>query len=129
MPAAELSTRSCTTTVDLAALPEVLQTPTGLALLEIQGTVHLPPGDEGMVHEIGTLSFAEKTAWLWVGNRQRMEGKIVELKPPLGIMRRAETDTADAEDGSTGTAVEIIDVIRHKVVFKTRPEPMVLGRE
>lgn len=134
MPSATLifnARRDNSTSVE-SPLPQFIQTPSGLALLEIQGKLNLPAHNDGYngKHEIGTLNMSDKTAWLWIGNHQRMEGKIVELTPPLGILKRADNykDTNNLGGNPDGSAVEFVDVIRHKIVFNTRPEPMVLGR-
>lgn len=53
-------------------LPTLLQTPTGLALLEIQGTINLPPSPNDAANNIGRLEFplydpddiTESKAWM-----------------------------------------------------------------
>ncbi|KAK9480882.1 chromosome transmission fidelity protein 8 [Lipomyces japonicus] len=135
-----------------AALPTVLQTPSGLALIEIQGTIHTSGAgaggdhhdDDEPVHEIGRLVFQGSTVWLWIGRHQRMEGSIVDLKPPLGLIKRVQQKKNDHdheheqeqeqkdhdESGNPhGTAVEIVEIIRKKIVFLTRPEPIVNTEE
>ncbi|KAJ9649376.1 hypothetical protein H2199_000151 [Coniosporium tulheliwenetii] len=114
-------------------LPNLLQTPTGLAILEIQGTIH--PSHT----PIGTLVFpdyspsdpADETKWmkrvyLYVGKHQRMTGEVRKLARPVGVVRRR---VAGAEDGVEGDGMkreelEIVEVVRWKVVFSSRPEPV-----
>ncbi|KAK9367740.1 Ctf8-domain-containing protein [Lipomyces kononenkoae] len=112
------------------SLPELLQTPTGLALIEIQGTLYAAqPSSDGTPSEIGRLTFDGNTAWLWIGEHQRMEGSVVDLNPPFGVLRRVTTakqSEVQEENGSPdGTAVEIVEVIRKKILFASRPEPIV----
>ncbi|KAJ9661227.1 hypothetical protein H2201_006586 [Coniosporium apollinis] len=128
-------------------LPNLLQTPTGLAILEIQGTIHVPPPasseddtDAQPSHTpIGTLVFpdyspsdpADETKWmkrvyLYVGKHQRMTGEVRKLARPVGVVRRR---VAGAEDGVEGDGMkreelEIVEVVRWKVVFSSRPEPV-----
>ncbi|KAK9358115.1 putative sister chromatid cohesion protein Ctf8 [Lipomyces starkeyi] len=109
--------------------PQVLRTPTGLALIEIQGTLHTTqPSSDSTPSELGKLTFDGKTTWLWIGDHQRMEGSIVDLNPPFGVLRRVTRKQSEMEEenGSPdGTAVEIVEVIRKKILFTSRPEPIV----
>ena len=168
-------------------LPKLLQTPSGLAILEIQGTINLPDlpepqsqlqsqsqsqpqsespnqaqnqdqlptanqdGAEDEVETetpIGRLEFplynpvsdAEKdTAWmkrvyLYIGKHQRMTGEVKKLAKPLAVLRRREVPrqqkgggVEDGEgDGSEGD-LEIAEIVRFKVLFASRPEPVGLN--
>ncbi|KAK9384083.1 putative sister chromatid cohesion protein ctf8 protein [Kockiozyma suomiensis] len=133
MPSATLSVRTrrdSDTQISINNLPEILQTPSGLALLEIQGTIHFSATTpSGTPTDIGRLVFEkdETVVWLYIGNHQRMEGKIVDLKPPVGLMRRSEGDDEHEHGNPDGQSVEIVEVIKKKVVFSTRPEPLVQG--
>ena len=85
-------------------LPQLLQTPTGLAILELQGTINMPPPPNPSVSDstpIGRLLFPnyssasspEDTAWmkkvyLYVGKHQRLTGEVKKLAKPLGVVRR-----------------------------------------
>lgn len=105
-------------------LPTLLHTPHGLLLLEIQGTLNLPAS--AVPTPIGRLVFPHLDAdnidgdsegrWmkrveLYVGANQRLVGEVRALKGGLGVLRRRE-----------GDAVEVLDVVRWKVVFAARPE-------
>ncbi|KAF2489376.1 hypothetical protein BU16DRAFT_544765 [Lophium mytilinum] len=117
-------------------LPTLLQTPSGLALLELQGTIHAPTAEESVpsadksLAEIGKLVFPlyseltgqEDTKWmkrvyLYVGKHQRMTGEVKKLGKPLGVLARRK-----AEDD--GEELEILEVVRYKIVFSSRPEPV-----
>ncbi|KAK9450436.1 putative sister chromatid cohesion protein ctf8 protein [Limtongia smithiae] len=123
---------SSTPSVTSPILPQIFETPQGFALLEIQGTLHYPDSSDAPQLEIGKLTVDGTRAWIWIGEHQRMEGRVVDLQPPLGILRRASLTDSDApsENGSPdGVAVEIVDIIKKKLVFTTRPEPMVRGHD
>ncbi|EON67766.1 hypothetical protein W97_07020 [Coniosporium apollinis CBS 100218] len=135
-------------------LPKLLQTPSGLAILEIQGTIHTPPGssedsaDAKPSHtSVGTLVFPDyspsdppddtkwmKRVYLYVGRHQRMTGEVRKLARPVGVVRRrglgadGEEGDRDGEDKGKGNGkeeeLEIVEVVRHKVVFSSRPEPV-----
>ncbi|KAL7272772.1 hypothetical protein RUND412_004406 [Rhizina undulata] len=147
-------------------LPQLLQTPSGLALLEIQGTLHIPSlpstltsplaslafgpqssvsvlgGEEERGEEveevgeeveevgeeersgegktnvlIGTLHFDSATSkvHLYVGPHQRLTGVLKKLNPPLGVLRNTE---------GKGESLEIVEIVRWKVLFGQRPEPV-----
>ncbi|KAK7202740.1 Ctf8-domain-containing protein [Myxozyma melibiosi] len=126
MPSATLSVTRPSIPSSIPNLPQVLQTPSGLALVEIQGTLHLSTTSSSSSDPLGRLVFEKSTVWLYIGNHQRMEGAVVDLKPPVGLLRRQITDDGKGEHGAPdGEAVEIVEVIRKKIVFSTRPEPLV----
>jgi len=117
-------------------LPPFLHTPLGLAILEIQGTLNLPPlaSTSEDTLQIGSLSFPlaassgdggasegpwMKKVWLYVGQNQRLTGEVRKLAKPLGVMRkrRSGEEAHDEEE-----ELEIVDVVRWKVFFGGRPE-------
>lgn len=116
-------------------LPSILQTPSGLALLEIQGTVNSSQEPQaGSSLEIGELQFplynsknpTSDTAWqkrvhLYVGKHQRLTGEIKKLQQPVALLRRAS-----AEEGQTDgdQALEVAEIIHYKIIFTYRPEPV-----
>ncbi|KAF2858143.1 hypothetical protein K470DRAFT_221955 [Piedraia hortae CBS 480.64] len=95
------------------SLPSVIQTKGGLALVEIQGTLHVDSGSvQETVQEVkGKLEFGEKV-YLSIGN-QRLAGEVKKLNKSIAVVRRC----GDNE-------LEIKDIISHKVVFTSRPEPV-----
>lgn len=158
-------------------LPRILQTPSGLALLEIQGSIHVgnkmlasigglglesvenedidmenksehehqvEDEENGMDH-IGEFDFSDIEAGgsqvtLRIGQFQRLRGKLVKLKSPLAVLR------IDPKDDSTTTQesldekrrsigqnkdaiveIPVLDIIYQKILFSTRPEPIVYG--
>lgn len=138
-------------------LPPLLQTPSGLALLELQGTIHHETSDEpadqpdGPVFEtpVGKLLLPDyspqtpaddtrwmKRAYLYVGRYQRMAGEVKKLGRPIAVIRRVDASTATSTaTAGTGTAtrkgdneavdaLEVVDIVRFKVVFASRPEPV-----
>jgi len=146
-------------------LPQLLQTPAGLALLELQGTINLPAAAErdGSAEEssqtdpvaIGRLDFpdysttaadTDATAWmrrvyLYVGMHQRLTGEVKKLPKPLAVVRRRsaaegdgrgsgtamDVDEAAAKDGDGGDhteALEVVEIVKYKIVFSQRPEPV-----
>jgi chromosome transmission fidelity protein 8 len=129
-------------------LPPLLHTPSGLALLEIQGTIHFPtPAPSTPSTHVGELVFPyhnpllhgpDDTKWmkrvyLYIGENQRMTGECKKLVQPMAVVRRrgedGDVDMGDGEreggkEGSHEEELEIIEIVRYKVVFSHRPEPV-----
>ncbi|KAK6211955.1 hypothetical protein LQW54_005482 [Pestalotiopsis sp. IQ-011] len=127
-------------------LPQLLQTPIGLALLELQGTINLPqtdPEQEGQAPEIpiGRITFPDynpnaldpsNTSWmrrvhLYVGQHQRLTGEVKKLPKAMAVIRRRASDeaasAAAAEDKIED--LEVVEIVKHKIIFSSRPEPIV----
>jgi chromosome transmission fidelity protein 8 len=119
-------------TNDTNPLPNILQTPAGLAILEIQGslnsTLHTEPGAN---LPVGKLDFplydakapASDTAWqkrvhLYVGKHQRLTGEVKKLPQAVAVLRKVPGDSAE------GQALEVAEIIYYKVLFASRPEPV-----
>lgn len=125
-------------------LPSLLQTPSGLAIVEIQGTIHAPEGvadASSSETPIGQLIFphysantpADDTKWmkrvyLYVGKHQRLTGEVKKLPKPYAIMRKRNADADVDMEGSGGDVgmeeLEIVEVVKYKIVFAQRPEPV-----
>ena len=60
-----------------------------------------------------------KRVYLYVGKHQRLTGEIKKLPKAMGIMRRRVKE----QDNGT-EELEIVEIVRHKIVFSQRPEPV-----
>jgi chromosome transmission fidelity protein 8 len=135
-------------------LPQLLQTPSGLALLELQGTINLPgPAAEGggdgpqQPIAIGRLDFPDyrpgsitfdpsstawmKRAYMYVGQHQRLTGEVKKLPRAVGVVRRRQQQ--QQQEGSDGASsggddraeeLEVVEIVKYKIVFSSRPEPV-----
>ncbi|KAL4887071.1 putative sister chromatid cohesion protein Ctf8 [Aspergillus karnatakaensis] len=129
-------------------LPQLLQTPSGLALLELQGTINLPARTDAelgyesaglenasLFYEtpVGKLMFPAyspqnakddtqwmKRAYLYVGRYQRMTGEVKKLPKPLAILQRREMGAVE----ESAEELEIVQIVKYKIIFKNRPEPV-----
>jgi chromosome transmission fidelity protein 8 len=121
-------------------LPHLLRTPSGLAILEIQGTIHGPflshtvESSGATDASVGRLEFPlydENTAdgkwmkkvYLYVGKHQRLTGEVKKLAKPYGIIRKVDESCERAEQESQDT-LEIVDIVKYKLLFSGRPEPV-----
>ncbi|CAI7656930.1 unnamed protein product [Penicillium pancosmium] len=128
-------------------LPQLLQTPSGLAILELQATINLPTfesdddnqyaspdsplNSNGTTFEtpVGKLMFPDysplnpddtkwmKRVYLYIGRYQRMTGEVKKLPKPLAVLRK-RSSSANTEE------LEVVEIVRYKVFFKNRPEPV-----
>ncbi|KAI5462188.1 chromosome transmission fidelity protein 8 [Mariannaea sp. PMI_226] len=122
-------------------LPQLIQTPSGLALLELQGTINLPQDAEGEPLpkvEVGRIDFPDYTpdalgsAWmnrvhLYVGQYQRLNGVVKKLPKAIAVVRRREgsaTDRSDGEGQTEGESLEVVEIVKYKLMFSNRPEPV-----
>lgn len=119
-------------------LPGVLRTPSGLAILEIQGTVNSSHEEhtDSSALQIGKLQFPlhdprapeSDTAWhkrvhLYVGKHQRLTGEVKKLPQPIALLQRANA-TDEMAVGGGGQALQVAEIIYYKLLFTHRPEPV-----
>lgn len=125
-------------------LPELLHTPVGLAVIEIQGTIHAPnvdelePNDESRssirTTHVGQLEFPlhdgssgegpwMKRVYLYIGKHQRLVGEVRRLPKPLVVLSKNDEGT-QAGFGSAAGQLSIDAIVKHKILFASRPEPV-----
>ncbi|PGG96773.1 hypothetical protein AJ79_09456 [Helicocarpus griseus UAMH5409] len=179
-------------------IPQLLQTPTGLAILELQGTVNLPDSSAATDYAaldqdlqasgqsqaptqyetpIGRLIFPDydenmhdpsdnswmKRVYLYVGRHQRLTGEVKKLPRPLAAIQRREDaegqgqgkpvgveriekakakvevraeakaraeeegreeEEEEEDEDSCCDELQIVEVIKYKIIFSSRPEPV-----
>ncbi|KAJ4150521.1 hypothetical protein LMH87_011268 [Akanthomyces muscarius] len=124
-------------------LPQLIQTPSGLALLELQGTINLPLGKDGEPLsdvQIGRIDFPDYdpaaspqgTAWMkrvhmFVGQHQRLHGEVKKLPRAIAVVRRRENRMEHGSGGAhmeEGENLEVVEIIKYKLMFGNRPEPV-----
>ncbi|KAL8765652.1 MAG: hypothetical protein Q9209_007332 [Squamulea sp. 1 TL-2023] len=115
-------------------LPQLLQTPSGLAILELQGTINIPSttnesteasNPSSSATTVGRIVFPDhdpndptgSTSWmkrvhLYVGRHQRLTGEVKKLTNPLGVIRRKPLDEGAVE--SSTEQLEIMEIIYYK---------------
>lgn len=125
-------------------LPQILQTPSGLAILEVQGTLNAPAPNPSVSKDaesdptlIGRLVFPlhdasdppEDRAWmrrvyLYVGKNQRLTGEVKQLPKALAIIRKKDVDQSGERSVGQDEELEIVDIVKYKIIFSHRPEPV-----
>ncbi|KAF2479039.1 chromosome transmission fidelity protein 8 [Neohortaea acidophila] len=116
-------------------LPHVLQTPSGLAVVEIQGTIKCSTPHTGahddVLAAVGRVVFPyyddakgagdnawQKRVYLYIGQHQRLTGEVKKLANPMALLRRR----AASNDGHD--ELEIAEIVHYKLTFAHRPEPV-----
>ncbi|GIZ39622.1 hypothetical protein CKM354_000300000 [Cercospora kikuchii] len=110
-------------------LPSLLHTPSGMAMVELQGTIATEQPEIAEALTLGRLVFPpadedENGPWdgkrvlLYVGDHQRLLGEVKKLAKPVAVVRRSTSSGTD--DGE----VEIAEVVYWKLLFSHRPEPL-----
>ncbi|PTB64399.1 hypothetical protein BBK36DRAFT_1124780 [Trichoderma citrinoviride] len=122
-------------------LPKLLQTPSGLAILELQGSINLPQDAEGEPLkdvEVGRLEFPDYapdaigTGWMkrvhmYIGQHQRLTGEVKKLPRALAVVRRRQNRTLEGSGGTyaeEGENLEVVEIVKYKLMFASRPEPV-----
>ncbi|KAI0142438.1 hypothetical protein F4776DRAFT_507019 [Hypoxylon sp. NC0597] len=140
-----------TETISPSPLPQLIQTPSGLAILELQGTINLPEThengeDNSQEIAIGRLVFPDyhpdtqdpsSTSWmrrvhLYVGEHQRLTGEVKKLPKAMAIIKKRakpgeDVDMSDGNSSSTAEELEVVEIVKYKLVFSQRPEPVGTG--
>jgi chromosome transmission fidelity protein 8 len=78
-----------------------------------------------------------KRVYLYVGENQRMVGECKKLPKPFAVIRKREQEDEQGEDtvmeggeqARVEEELEIREVVKHKIVFSGRPEPVGGGTE
>lgn len=128
-------------------LPQLLHTPAGLAIIEIQGTIHAPfakaAGADGV--QVGKLEFPlydgrddkegvwMKKVYMYIGQYQRLGGEVRKLSKPMAVLaKRGQASTESVDNGTAATVhqteqLDILAIVKYKIIFSSRPEPVSHG--
>ncbi|KAG1725385.1 Ctf8-domain-containing protein [Suillus lakei] len=111
-----------------------------LVLIEMQGTLDVECNEDTTTRDgqfVGKLNLTDVNKPTLIIGHHLLEGKVVSLPKPLGVMHRKETskrhgclrdgaDSISVEDASNpGVSWGIIAVVKKKIVFSKRPMPIV----
>lgn len=96
------------------------------AMLELQGMVEIQPQFQDRLHnlKIGLLCrpSSPETYTFTVGYHE-LTGTKVPLKKPLLVLNKAKHTGEDAR-----VELEVIGIIRHRILFKTRPKALISSK-
>jgi chromosome transmission fidelity protein 8 len=116
-------------------LPPVIQTPSGLALLELHGSFKISDAaaneNEGTGVRIGKIDFPlykpespEDESWMkkvymYVDRGSRLRGEVKKLPKAIAIVRKR-----DGQSEGSNEVLEVAEVVKYKIYFAERPEPI-----
>ncbi|KAK5997991.1 hypothetical protein PT974_00360 [Cladobotryum mycophilum] len=124
-----------------SSLPQILQTPSGLAILELQGSINLPQDSDGetLKHvDMGRIEFPDyspdaigsgwmKRVYMYIGQHQLLIGEVKKLPRALAVVRKRENKVIQGSHGASmeeGENLEVVEIVTHKIMFSGRPEPV-----
>jgi len=107
------------------------------AMVELQGSLEIQHSASLHNLTIGSLCRTSTSAYKLVIGYHEIEGTKVTLKKPLVILKKVKEGSDDMEIDSvasgdaTSAPVEmhVVGIIRHKLLFKTRPKALISKQE
>ncbi|KAK4431512.1 putative uncharacterized protein DDB [Sesamum alatum] len=107
------------------------------AIVELQGVVEAQPSFQNRLQnlQIGVLCRpSSQESYTFTVGYHELIGTKVSLKKPILVLKkiklRKEEEEEEEEEGeddvnSAGVELDVIGVIRHKILFKTRPKALI----
>lgn len=105
------------------------------AILELQGTVEVQPELQNQLQNlhIGDLCRSStQDKYLFTVGYHQLEGKKVPLKKPLLVLRKKNSDRMGVESHlnipetkSSKVELEVVGIIKQRILFKTRPKALI----
>ncbi|CAA7059625.1 unnamed protein product [Microthlaspi erraticum] len=98
-------------------------------IVELQGVVETQSSFQGSLQnlEIGRLchtNSSQETYTFTVGYHELIGSKVI-LKKPLLVLKKLQKCTDDLSGKET--ELQVVGIIRTKILFKTRPKPLMSG--
>ncbi|KAH7537996.1 hypothetical protein FEM48_Zijuj03G0152500 [Ziziphus jujuba var. spinosa] len=97
------------------------------AIVELQGVVEVQPQFQDRLQnlQIGHLCRpSSQEVYTFTVGYHELTGTKVPLKKPLLVLKKVKHPSVDAAD-SARAELEVIGIIRHKILFKTRPMALI----
>ncbi|KAK8537127.1 hypothetical protein V6N12_043302 [Hibiscus sabdariffa] len=110
------------------------------AIVELQGVVELQPSFQDSLQDslqnlqIGQLCrpSSQENYTFTIGYHE-LTGSKVALKKPMVVLKKIKRMDVDQSDNggasSSNTELDVVGVIRHKILFKTRPKALISVKE
>ncbi|XP_078171220.1 chromosome transmission fidelity-like protein [Carex rostrata] len=101
------------------------------AILELQGVVESQPSIANQIQglEIGRLCCSSSASSLvnytFTVGYHELSGTKLSLKKPLLVLKKKKVVQQEGSDSNDVLEFEVIGVIRHKILFKSRPKALI----
>lgn len=100
-------------------------------ILELQGVVETQSSFQGSVQnlDIGRLCHSDSSSqdnYTFTVGYHELTGSKATLKKPLLVLKKLQKCT-DGDPSEKETELEVVGIIRSKILFKTRPKPLFSG--
>ncbi|XP_022871697.1 chromosome transmission fidelity protein 8 homolog [Olea europaea var. sylvestris] len=101
------------------------------AIVELQGTVEAQPSFQNSLQnlQIGILCRQSQESHTFSVGYHELTGTKVKLKKPMLVLKKIklqnEEEIGETEINSLRVELDVIGIIRHKILFKTRPKALI----
>ncbi|PIA49517.1 hypothetical protein AQUCO_01300365v1 [Aquilegia coerulea] len=99
------------------------------AVVEMQGVVEVQPSFQDRLQnlEIGRLCRTSSQDFTFTVGYHELAGSRMPLKKPLLVLKkkRAIDSNEPSNPNSSRVELDVIGVIRHRILFKTRPKALI----
>ncbi|CAI9771903.1 unnamed protein product [Fraxinus pennsylvanica] len=101
------------------------------AILELQGTVEAQPSFQNSLQnlQIGILCRQSQENYTFSVGYHELTGTKVKLKKPMLVLKKIklqnEEEMGERDVNSLRVELDVIGIIRHKILFKTRPKALI----
>ncbi|XP_024958390.1 uncharacterized protein LOC102629526 isoform X2 [Citrus sinensis] len=100
------------------------------AIIELQGFVEVQPSFQDRLQNlvIGQLCRpSSQESYTFTVGYHELTGSKVPLKKPLLVLKKVNCMDVDqsCEGSSAGTDLEVVGIIRHRILFNTRPQALI----
>ncbi|KFK26831.1 hypothetical protein AALP_AA8G299500 [Arabis alpina] len=93
-------------------------------IVELQGVVETQSSFQGSLHnlEIGRLCHSDSSqeTYTFTVGYHELIGSKVTLKKPLLVLKKRKDDLSEKS-----SELQVLGIIRTKILFKTRPKPLI----
>ena len=105
------------------------------AVVELQGVVEAQPSFQDRLQnlEIGVLCRpSSQPVYTFKVGYHELTGSKVALKKPMLVLQKTkptgDTDVVGTDTNSSNVELQVIGIIRHRILFKTRPKPLISSK-
>ncbi|KAF5396459.1 hypothetical protein PHET_09510 [Paragonimus heterotremus] len=88
-------------------------------LLELQGEIVSKSGSSLAGKHVGDLHFSQQDEPVFIIGHHVLFGKVSNLEKPLIVTKK--------NPGNDGLEYSVVAIIRRKLLFKTRPKPIIIS--